>query len=110
MKKSIPITDDMTLSEAGVTEATKIHMMVKKAEGVAATTTNSIAPSAASSSETPATPPPLDFFVQLDTFLRKHLTQEQTNKVVNEFRKVLILGVGGISLCFLFSSESCMWE
>lgn len=83
----------MTLTEAGVTEATKIHMMVKKGDGVApntTTTTNSIS-SAAGSSKTPATPPPLDFFVQLDTFLSKHLTQEQTNKVVNEFRKVLLL-------------------
>lgn len=93
-RKSIHISDDMTLTEAGVTEATKIHMMVKKGEGVAATTTNSTSPSPASSSKTPAPLPPLDFFVQLDTFLSKHLTPEQTNKVVNEFRKVLLHGMG----------------
>ncbi|XP_050729840.1 ubiquitin-like protein 4A [Eriocheir sinensis] len=85
--KGKTLADDMTLTEAGVTEATKIHMMVKKGEGVAATTTNSTSPSPASSSKTPAPLPPLDFFVQLDAFLSKHLTQEQTNKVVNEFRK-----------------------
>lgn len=96
----------MTLTEAGVTEATKIHMMVKKGEGVAATTTNSTSPSPASSSKTPAPLPPLDFFVQLDAFLSKHLTQEQTNKVVNEFRKVLLHGMGSTCFSNLFSVQN----
>ena len=62
----------------------KIHLMVKKGEGI-----NNIFP-AAGSSKTPTSPPALDFFKQLDTFLGKHLTQDQTNKVVNEFRKVML--------------------
>lgn len=76
--------DEMTLREVGVTEGGKIHLMVKKGEGVAN------ASPAAGSSKTPVSPPALDFFMQLDAFLGKHLTQEQTNKVVNEFRKVVL--------------------
>lgn len=96
----------MSLREVGVTDGGKIHLMVKKGEGVAST------PPAPGSSKTLGSPPALDFFVQLDTFLAKHLTQEQTNKVVNEFRKVLftiathllyleLLGLTLIVFCFL---------
>lgn len=79
--KGKTLSDEMNLREVGVTDGGKIHLMVKKGEGVAST------PPAPGSSKTPGSPPALDFFVQLDTFLAKHLTQEQTNKVVNEFRK-----------------------
>ncbi|MPC33426.1 Ubiquitin-like protein 4A-A [Portunus trituberculatus] len=87
--KGKTLSDEMSLREVGVTDGGKIHLMVKKGEGVAST------PPAPGSSKTPGSPPALDFFVQLDTFLGKHLTQEQTNKVVNEFRKGHMVWVGG---------------
>ncbi|KAG0730003.1 Ubiquitin-like protein 4A [Chionoecetes opilio] len=71
----------LSAEELGVSDGGKIHLMVKKGEGVTGV------PPAPGSSHTPASAPALDFFMQLDSFLGKHLTQEQTDKVVNEFRK-----------------------
>ncbi|XP_042888021.1 ubiquitin-like protein 4A [Penaeus japonicus] len=74
------LTDETSLDEAGITDGAKIHLMVKKGE--------LSSPSlGASSSNSVSSNPTVDFFAQLDTFLRKHLTQEQTTQVVNEFRK-----------------------
>ncbi|XP_063600920.1 ubiquitin-like protein 4A [Penaeus indicus] len=74
------LTDETSLEEAGITDGAKIHLMVKKGE--------LSSPSlGASSSNSVSSTPTVDFFAQLDTFLRKHLTQEQTTQVVNEFRK-----------------------
>ncbi|ROT72183.1 ubiquitin-like protein 4A [Penaeus vannamei] len=74
------LTDETSLEEAGITDGAKIHLMVKKGE--------LSSPSlGASSSNSVSSNPTVDFFAQLDTFLRKHLTQEQTTQVVNEFRK-----------------------
>ena len=71
----------MTIDEAGIIEGAKIHLMVKKSE------TPSPANSAGSSKNfSPGST--VDFFSQLATFLNKHLTEEQTTKVVSEFRKV----------------------
>ncbi|XP_037802176.1 ubiquitin-like protein 4A [Penaeus monodon] len=74
------LTDETSLEEAGITDGAKIYLMVKKGE--------LSSPSlGASSSNSVSSSPTVDFFAQLDTFLRKHLTQEQTTQVVNEFRK-----------------------
>lgn len=74
------LTDETSLEEAGITDGAKIHLMVKKGE--------LSSPSlGASSSNSVSSNPTVDFFAQLDTFLRKHLTQEQTTQVVIEFRK-----------------------
>lgn len=70
----------MTLNEAGISDGGKIHLMVKKGEAVQG------AGGAGSSKSTPQQQ--FDFFMQLDAFLSKHLTQEQTSLVVSEFKKV----------------------
>ncbi|XP_042227233.1 ubiquitin-like protein 4A [Homarus americanus] len=79
--KGKTLSDETTLDEAGITDGAKIHLMVKKAE------VSSPSSGASSSSKKLESPTTVDFFSQLDTFLSKHLTQEQTTKVVSEFRK-----------------------
>ncbi|KAK8753154.1 hypothetical protein OTU49_002873 [Cherax quadricarinatus] len=78
--KGKTLADETTLDDSGVTDGAKIHLMVKKGDLASPS-------SAASSSKRVESPPTVDFFMQLDSFLIKHLTQEQTTKVVSEFRK-----------------------
>ncbi|XP_045585774.1 ubiquitin-like protein 4A [Procambarus clarkii] len=78
--KGKTLADETTLDEAGITDGAKIHLMVKKGDITSPS-------SAASSSKKLESPSAMDFFAQLDSFLSKHLTREQTTKVVSEFRK-----------------------
>lgn len=83
-------TDDTSLDEAGIADGAKIHLMMKKGETVSPSGSASSSKNMMSfpAAKTSASPPTIDFFAQLDSFLGKHLTQEQTAKVVNEFKKV----------------------
>ncbi|XP_071540903.1 ubiquitin-like protein 4A [Panulirus ornatus] len=76
--KGKTLSDEITLEEAGITDGAKIHLMGKKGEMA------SPSGGAGSSKNVAATS---DFFIQLESFLSKHLTQEQTTKVVSEFKK-----------------------
>lgn len=80
INKLFPLTDEVALDEAGITDGAKIHLMVKKGEMASPS-------GGAGSSKNVASSP--DFFIQLESFLSKHLTQEQTTKVVCEFKKVI---------------------
>ncbi|KAK7082055.1 hypothetical protein SK128_018278 [Halocaridina rubra] len=78
--KGRTLAEEMSLDEAGITEGAKIHLMVKKGE-------SPFHANGACSSKSVSSPPAVDFFTQLAVFLSKHLTEEQTTKVVIEFRK-----------------------
>ncbi|CAL4161566.1 unnamed protein product, partial [Meganyctiphanes norvegica] len=79
-------SDEMTLDEAAITEGGKIHLMVKKSDNNPA-----LAASAGVSKVATNSLPHVDFFAQLETFLNKHLTNDQTVQVVSEFRKNCLL-------------------
>lgn len=74
------LSEEMTLDDAGIIEGAKIHLMVKKGESTSPG-------NGAGSSKNVSPSPTIDFFAQLATFLSKHLTEEQTTRVVSEFRK-----------------------
>ncbi|KAK4297098.1 hypothetical protein Pmani_030459 [Petrolisthes manimaculis] len=99
--KGKTLSDDMTLKEAGVSDGGKIHLMVKKGEAVHGTG------GAGSSKSTPQQQ--FDFFLQLDTFLSKHLTQEQTSLVVGEFKKNCQLMVDSMNFDDIerFAASNC---
>ncbi|RXG58334.1 hypothetical protein Avbf_08441, partial [Armadillidium vulgare] len=63
---SNPSPDEIVLSSIGIGENARIHLMVKKGESKPSST---------------------NFYVQLDTLLRNHLSHEQTLKVIGEFKK-----------------------
>ncbi|KAL7637136.1 UNVERIFIED_CONTAM: hypothetical protein RMT77_011848 [Armadillidium vulgare] len=64
--KGKPVSDEIVLSSIGIGENARIHLMVKKGESKPSST---------------------NFYVQLDTLLRNHLSHEQTLKVIGEFKK-----------------------
>ncbi|XP_066947311.1 ubiquitin-like protein 4A [Macrobrachium rosenbergii] len=78
--KGKTLSEEMTVDDAGITEGAKIHLMVKKSESPSPA-------NGAGSSKNISPGPTIDFFAQLSSFLSKHLTEEQTAKVVSEFRK-----------------------
>ncbi|CAL4088004.1 unnamed protein product, partial [Meganyctiphanes norvegica] len=67
------LTDGMTLEDAGIPEGGKIHLMVKKSVNNPTSVDSKEACNGASNSV-----PHVDFFAELETNLRKHLTADQT--------------------------------
>jgi len=75
--KGKTLTDTACLHEYNIIDGAKIHLMVRKDGNTNAT--ESLTPTK------PTIKP--DFYYDLHVYLRKHLTEEQTTKVISEFRK-----------------------
>merc|ERR1712178_159274 len=78
-----PLVDEKTVSGSGLTDNTKIFLVVKKSEEAV--------------SATPASKSP-HLWTELGTLLRRHFREEDAKKVLDEFRKDFYGNMASLSL------------
>ena len=100
---SLYISDEKTLSHYKVGDGAKMFLMLKKPGAGVTPSTSSTPSSVKSTPQTPVTFPrsseqetptftidhdPTGFWEKLSIFLKRHFTEKDANKVLQEFKKV----------------------